>query len=263
MTVLIMSDSSIVENELTSLLSIEKIDYVCGNALDKMFKENTINLVIVMDNNFNSMESLLELMHGNDCHSLVFLSTSKIYSQSNKPIKEDDSKNLKSIVGQLILDNENLIRRQTWLNSIILRIFEITQTSILPELVEAYKSDKEFHVYGNSYYENRRADENDHTIVRDYIDIRDVALSILKSANKLLDEQDKRNEHQIFNIGSGKDYSILEVIETFEIVNNCKLKKDIHSLRKGQFPYIVANISKAMELLNWRPKYTLEESLKI
>tara|TARA_B100000575_G_C23031002_1_gene593587 strand:+ start:281 stop:595 length:315 start_codon:yes stop_codon:yes gene_type:complete len=61
------------------------------------------------------------------------------------------------------------------------------------------------------------------------------------------------------NIGSGKGVSVLELIETFNKVNKCKIPYKFSNRRNGDHPYLVANNALALKLINWEPKKNLED----
>lgn len=108
-------------------------------------------------------------------------------------------------------------------------------------------------VWGNDY------DTPDGTCIRDYIHVTDLATSHIESLKWL---NDKTGINEIFNVGTGKGDSVLEVIQTFE--NNIKdttLKWQFADRRPGDIEKIWADTTKMSQTIGWKPKYTLKDSL--
>ncbi len=123
----------------------------------------------------------------------------------------------------------------------------ITQTAIgkLPQM----------QVYGNDYH------TKDGSCLRDYIHVCDVAHAHTLALNYLINN-DIKNNCDVFNLGSGDGFTVLEVIKAFEKVNNLSLNYQIGPRRPGDVEAIYANNSKARELLGWAPACTLEDMVK-
>ena len=95
----------------------------------------------------------------------------------------------------------------------------------------------------------------DGTGVRDYIHVVDLAKGHLKALDKIRNEKGV----QIYNLGTGKGYSVLELIKTFEKVNDIKVKYKIGARRPGDIPACYADPSKAEKELNWKAEKGVEE----
>ncbi len=119
----------------------------------------------------------------------------------------------------------------------------ITQTAIgkLPEMT----------VYGDDY------DTRDGSCVRDYIHVSDIAHAHTLALNYLVEKKNKKNV-EIFNLGTGDGYTVLEVINAFEKVSGVKLNYKIGPRRGGDVIAIYANNSKAKNELGWIPQYNLD-----
>ncbi|MBL0145148.1 MAG: UDP-glucose 4-epimerase GalE [Chitinophagaceae bacterium] len=122
----------------------------------------------------------------------------------------------------------------------------ITQTAIgkLPQMK----------VWGNDY------DTKDGSCVRDYIHVSDIAHAHTLALHYLLNKKNKTN-CDIFNLGTGNGYTVLEVINTFEKVAGQKLNYIIGPRRSGDVVAIYANNEKAKNELGWNPKYSLEDMM--
>ncbi len=96
--------------------------------------------------------------------------------------------------------------------------------------------------------------------VRDYIHVVDLANAHVKAIEYLNDNE--LNELLIVNLGTGKGYSVLEMIKAFEDVNGVKIPYEIVERRAGDIAEIYANLSKAKKLLNWKAKKDIKEMCK-
>jgi UDP-glucose 4-epimerase len=113
---------------------------------------------------------------------------------------------------------------------------------------------KNFTVYGNQY------DTIDGTCIRDYIHVSDIAEAHCNALEYLMKAKTKIVD--IINLGTGIGISVLQVIESLEKVSNKKLNYTIGKARVGDVVAIYANNAKAKKILNWEPKYTLDEMTK-
>lgn len=105
------------------------------------------------------------------------------------------------------------------------------------------------HVYGNDY------DTPDGSGVRDYIHVEDLALGHVAALTKLHDQKGS----DAFNLGSGKPYSVLEVIKRFESVNHIKVAYQIDPRREGDIATCYADVSKAFNELHWQAQKSLDD----
>jgi UDP-glucose 4-epimerase len=123
----------------------------------------------------------------------------------------------------------------------------ITQTAIgkLPEMK----------VFGNDY------PTKDGTCIRDYIHVSDISHAHTLALNYLIQNKNTSN-CDVFNLGSGTGYTVLEVINTFETVSGKKLNYSIGDRRTGDVIAIFANNDKAKTLLKWKPELPLETMMK-
>ena len=122
----------------------------------------------------------------------------------------------------------------------------ITQSALgkIPELV----------IHGNDY------PTPDGTCIRDYIHVVDLAQAHV-AALDYLNNEENTHPYTVFNIGTGKGNSVLEVIESFNRVTNTQLKYSFGPRRKGDVISVYASIDKALEELNWTPKYSLDQAI--
>ena len=100
----------------------------------------------------------------------------------------------------------------------------------------------------------------DGSCIRDYIHVMDLAEAHLFSLKWLFNQEKSINE--IYNIGTGNGSSVLEVIQSFEEVNNLKLNYKIGKRREGDIEKIYASTKKANKTLNWQAKRTVKQALR-
>jgi UDP-glucose 4-epimerase len=122
----------------------------------------------------------------------------------------------------------------------------ITQTAIgkLPKML----------VYGSDY------DTRDGSCIRDFIHVCDIAHAHTLALNLLIDKKATANP-EIFNLGTGDGYTVLEVIEAFEKTTRVKLNYTIGPRRAGDVVAIYANNNKAKDQLGWVPAYQLKDMM--
>ena len=114
---------------------------------------------------------------------------------------------------------------------------------------------EELSVFGNDY------PTKDGTAVRDYIDVVDLARAHIAALRRLIDKKNKKS-FEYFNVGSGNGSSVLEIINTFEKVNNIKLNYKIVGRREGDVVVAFADTAIANKELNWKTEISLEKTLE-
>ena len=258
-------------------------------AINKIFDEHDIDTVIhmaaltsvpesmekkdeYMEVNVDGTENIIKAMKAHNCNKLIFSSTASIYEQSQKPVKETDPiQPLNNYALSKKFAEDIIKNNKDWLNAVIFRYFnvigydedydrtkEYEKTNIVPAFLRTLNHGAEFKVFGNCY-PVKRANKDDHTCVRDYIDVRDIAKAHILALEYLKDYKGQN----LFNLGTKHGYSVLELIDAFNRANNCDIQYTIEKPRKGDPASVVADNQKAKELLGWQPTYTIEQSLKI
>ncbi len=266
------NDFAIVE----SLVKKHDIQGIIHFAAFKAVGESVQKPIKYYKNNIGSLLNILEVMQATGVQNLVFSSSCTVYGQPDViPVSEETPKkktespygNTKAIAEDIL---EDVITSGENMNIISLRYFNpigahasaeigelpngvpsnlipfVTQTAIgkRPKLV----------VFGSDY------DTVDGSNVRDFIHVVDLAKAHVAALNLLKNK--KGNFYDVFNIGTGNGNSVLEVINTFEKVNNLKLNYEIGPRRVGDVEKIFGNVEKASKILSWKTEKTLEESLK-
>ncbi|WP_101773059.1 UDP-glucose 4-epimerase GalE [Peptostreptococcus faecalis] len=283
----------------TSIKRIEQITSVSpvfyeldtrDDDFEKVFKENKIDAVIdfaayksvgdsvkkpleYYDNNLFSLLNTLKLMKKYNVNNFVFSSTASVYGnveEKNLPVKEDHIRKTTNpygntkIMGEHII--EDLYNSDKKFNSIILRYFnpigahksgligeESTDipANIMPYLTKVAIGELPYlNVYGNDY------DTVDGTGVRDYIHVVDLAKGHLKAIDRLLNN---KVGVEYFNLGTGRGYSVMELIESFSKACGKSIPYKITDRRAGDAAVSYADVSKANTILNWYAEHSIVE----
>ncbi len=249
-----------------------KIDAVIHFAGLKAVDESVKNPLMYWESNLGGTMNLLKVMQNYSCKSLIFSSSATIYANSkNKLLKESSLISpinpygkTKSYIESL-LEDLYMSEQGEW-KIINLRYFnpigahhsgEIGENPIgrpnnlFPLILQvASRKLKELQIYGGDW------DTRDGTCVRDYVHVLDLADGHVAAFEYL-----NSNESQFINlnIGTGKGITVLELIKIFKKVNNIDISYSFTSRRKGDQEYVVADNSKILSVLNWKPKRDIED----
>ncbi len=228
-------------------------------------------------NNINSTLNVLEAMKLYGVHKLVFSSSCTVYGQPNKlPVTESSPiVRAASPYGHTKQINEEMIfeyqKNFPKIQSVILRYFNpigAHPSALIGELPLGKPENlvpfvcqtaagllDEITIFGEDY------NTSDGTCVRDYIHVVDLAKAHVKSL-ELIQTFKNNASPEILNLGYGKGFSVLEVIKTFEKINNIQVNYKFGHRRKGDVEQIYSSSEKANKLLNWHCEYGLEEMLE-
>jgi nucleoside-diphosphate-sugar epimerase len=110
---------------------------------------------------------------------------------------------------------------------------------------------KELTINGDDYK------TEDGTCIRDFIHVCDLSDAHVCAINYI----NKESKISFFNIGTGRGYSVKEIVDIFEKVNGIKIKKNIGKKREGDIPEIWASTNKASTILGWKPKFSMSDAL--
>lgn len=258
------------KDKLDLIFKKENIDAVIHFAGLKAVGESVKKPLEYYRNNLDSTLSLLEVMKKYDCKKLVFSSSATVYGSPDKlPIKEDFPLKTTNPYGttklmiEMIL-NDLFISDSSWGIS-ILRYFNPIGASptgllgedpngipnnLLPFVAKVAIGElDELKVFGDDY------DTIDGTGVRDYIHVVDLAKGHLKALAKIF----KRSGIDAYNLGTGKGYSVLEIIKSYERVNKVKVPYKIIERRPGDIASCYASTKKANKELGWYAELTIDD----
>tara|TARA_B110000259_G_scaffold69707_1_gene82066 strand:+ start:5138 stop:5977 length:840 start_codon:yes stop_codon:yes gene_type:complete len=222
------------------------------------------------NNNIGSLTTILQLITDLNIPKLVFSSSCTVYGEADKlPVTElTPIKKAESPYGYTKQVGEQLINDAKKEGAVILRYFNpigayssglIGELPIgRPENLVPYITQtavgirKQLQIFGNDY------NTFDGTCLRDYIHVVDLAKAHVKAIQYL----DTNKITETFNIGTGKANSVLEMVKTFEAVNNTKLNYKIVARRLGDIEQIYADTKKANVLLKWKANFGIKEALR-
>ncbi len=217
------------------------------------------------DNNISGTICLCEIMEKYNCKNIIFSSSATVYGDPKEvPITENFDLSVTNPYGRTKLMLEEILRDvhnadNNW-NVVLLRYFNPIgahicgdmgedpnriPNNLLPYITQvAVGKLKQVSVFGNDY------DTKDGTGVRDYIHVVDLAKGHVKAIKKL----EKNSGVSVYNLGTGKGYSVLEVIKNMEKAVGKKIPYIITERRKGDIAECYADSSKAEKELNWKAK---------
>lgn len=264
------------EQACEALFNKYSIDAVIHFAAYKYVNESVNNPLRYYKNNFVSLLNVLNEMKKNNICNIVFSSSCTVYGTPDtlpvtetSPIKKAISPygNTKQVAEEMLEDSCKADRH---LKVISLRYFnpigahlsiKIGETTkgipqnLLPYLTQTVIGKREFlSVFGSNY------DTPDGTCIRDYIHVMDLAYAHVCAIERILNNSSTIN-YEVFNVGTGKGYSVLEIIQTFEKVTGMKVTYQLKGRREGDIAQIWADTSLANKVLKWKARYTLEDML--
>lgn len=256
---------------LDKIFKTEKIDAVIHFAGLKAVGESCQKPIEYYDNNIGGTLKLCEVMKENGCKKIVFSSSATVYGSNNiSPLKETmpsggttnpygTTKYMIEIILSDIFksDNEWSISLLRYFNPIGAhksgRIGEDPNgipNNLMPFITQVAIGKREcLSVFGNDY------DTPDGTGVRDYIHVVDLALGHVKALDRVLNI----NGLDIFNLGTGTGYSVLDVVKAFEKASGVKVNYKIVDRRPGDIATCYSDPSKAEKVLGWKAERGIEE----
>ena len=256
-------------------------------AVDQIFAENDIEQVIhfagykcvpesvqkplmYYSNNLRGTFNILETMKKYGCTKFVFSSSATVYGiPATVPVKEDFPLSAINPYGSTKLIIENLCREMyaadnTW-TMILLRYFNPVgahesgligedprgiPNNLMPYISQTAIGRREcLNIFGNDY------DTPDGTGVRDYIHVVDLARGHVAAITYM----DGHPGESVFNLGTGKGYSVLDMVHAFESANHVKVPYRFTARRPGDLPICYACPDKSAQVLSWRAQYNLED----
>ena len=261
------------KSKLETVFKENKIDAVIHFAGYKAVGESVAKPLMYYRNNIDSTLSLLELMVEYNVKKIVFSSSATVYGDPEElPIKETAKLSVTNPYGATKLYIESILKdlyiSDNDFRIIILRYFNPVgcdetgllgedpngiPNNLMPYIVKvANKELPCLSIFGNDY------DTKDGTGVRDYIHVVDLAVGHVKALEFL----DKNAKIEYYNLGTGRGYSVLEMVEAFQKVNNVEVPYKFAPRRDGDIATCYADTSKALKDLNWQAKYELSDMVE-
>ena len=275
---------SFVKGDVTDINTLEQlfeshsdIKGIINFAASKAVGESVEKPLLYYRNNLVSLINLLELMPKYGVKGIVFSSSCTVYGEpDNNPIDEtapikvatSPYGNTKQISEEIITD---YINSGIDIESIILRYFNPVgahpsahigelpngvPNNLIPFLTQtAIGIRKELTVFGNDY------NTPDGSCIRDFIDVVDLAKAHVVAMKRMLEKEDT-NPIEIFNLGTGKGLSVLQLIDSFQRSTGVTVPHKIGERRSGDIEQIWAEPAKANKILGWKADTPIEETMR-
>ena len=262
------------EEDLRPIFEKENITDIIHFAGLKSVGESVKYPELYQENNVGSSKVLLKLMSEYHVHNIVFSSSATVYGiPKHVPLSEDDPVGgCTNPYGQTKLDIEYLLKdyakENKDANIAILRYFnpigahqsglmgedpQGIPNNLMPYITQVAVGKREYlNVWGDDYK------TIDGTGVRDYIHVLDLADGHLAALKKL----EEKPGLVIYNLGTGRGTSVLELVDAFEKASGVKIKYVIGPRRSGDVDENYADVSKAKREMNWQSKYTIEDACR-
>ncbi len=267
-------------------MAFYRADMLQPESLRRIFDENSFDAVIhfaglkavgesvekpllYYRNNVSGTLNLLEIMQEYGCKRIIFSSSATVYgSPKTVPITEDFPLSAANPYGSTKLTQERIITdlcaSDSDFSAVLLRYFNPIgahesgligedpngiPNNLMPYITSVAAGKLPvLGVFGNDY------DTKDGTGVRDYIHVSDLAKGHVNAIDKVISAKGVN----IYNLGTGKGYSVLDIVKTFETVNNVKVPYVIRPRRAGDVAVCYADPTKAKNELGWQAQLDLE-----
>jgi len=258
------------------LFSDYAIDAVIHFAAFKAVGESVAEPVKYYSNNLTSFLNVIQAGRAAGCKNILFSSSATVYGEPDTvPVTEKTPRkpatspygNTKQMCEDILRDS---VLAYKGLRGIALRYFnpigahpsaligELPRgvpNNLVPFITQTAIGKREcLSIFGNDY------PTPDGTCLRDYIDIVDLAKAHVYAVRRMLDGR-MEEDYEIFNVGTGRPVSVLELVNAFEKVNNLKLNYKFAPRRPGDVTAIWADPTLANEKLGWKAERTVEQTL--
>ncbi|MDK2819558.1 MAG: UDP-glucose 4-epimerase GalE [Mycoplasmataceae bacterium] len=259
------------ESELQEIFKIEKnIEGIMNFAGLIIVPESVIEPLKYFNNNTHGVEVLLKVATNFNVKYFIFSSTAAVYGEpKNVPILETDLKEPINPYGESKLAAEAIIRgwaNATSSNYVIFRYFNVagahksgkigikgnSLTHLLPCVIESAINNKTFKVMGTNY------ETKDGSCIRDFVHVVDLVEAHIIG----LEWSIKNKKSDIFNLGSGNGYSVLEVLNESIATLKINIPNELSSRRDGDPAKLFADTKKVRSILKWETKYSLEQMIQ-
>jgi UDP-glucose 4-epimerase len=251
--------------QLASIMSEHNVDSVIHLAARKKVGESVERPDWYFEQNVGGMKDLLAAMKTSGVMKLVFSSSAATYGIPDvDQVDEDFDCKPINPYGQTKLEGEHLAAEASkdWgLRQLSLRYFNVAGTgwpdlvdtqvaNLVPIIFKSLQEGRSPQVFGTDW------PTPDGSCVRDYVHVLDLAEAHL-AALEYLDEP--KREYQVFNVGTGRGSSVLEVIHEVEAVTGQRIDPELKPRRAGDPAYLCADVSRIERVLGWKAKHNLND----
>jgi UDP-glucose 4-epimerase len=248
------------------LQAMQGVDAIIHLAAKKAVEESVKNPLNYYENNVGGTLNLLAAMSAKGVKTIVFSSSAAVYSPNDKDaVEETDPTVPLSPYGATKLLSEELISsvgNAEKISHVSLRYFNVVGSAIpevgdnsndnlVPKVLLALKNGKRPEIYGSGY------PTPDGTCIRDYIHVQDLS----KAHVAALKKAESGFTSAIYNVGSGKGYSVREMMNQISQTLGKDINPQESPARAGDAPKLIASIEKIGQELGWRPTATLKEMI--
>ncbi len=261
---------------LSQLLDAHEIEGCINFAAFKAVGESQEKPIDYYENNLFSLINLLQEFKERGISNFIFSSSCTVYGQAdqmpideNTPLKQPESSygKTKQMGEEILMDfaraHEKKISLLRYFNPIGAhpsgKLGELPigiPNNLVPYVTQtAAGIRKSLSIYGNDY------PTADGTAIRDYIYVVDLAKAHVAALKKLISSENS-TQLDVYNLGTGKGSSVLEVVQAFENANGVEVPYTIAPRRAGDITVAYANAEKAAKELDWRSLTSLEEALR-
>ena len=262
-----VADSAAMEE----IFDAHEIDAVIHFAGYKAVGESVVRPLAYYRNNLDTALTLLETMQRHGCKSFIFSSSATVYSPANEVPFTEESENLgctnpygwtKFMIEQILKD---VCKADPEMSVVLLRYFNPigahasgligenpsgVPNNLMPYITQVAQGIRpHLNVFGDDY------PTHDGTGVRDYIHVVDLAAGHVAA----LEYSRTHKGCEVFNLGTGQGYSVLDLVKTFERVNGVEIPYEITDRRAGDIAVSYADVSKAREVLGWKAEKGIED----
>lgn len=256
---------------ISSVFQVEAIDAVIHFCAKSLVGESMAQPLEYFDNNVTGTQTLLDAMVKHNIRRIIFSSSAAVYGKQDvMPLTEESPTLPTNPYGETKLTMEKMMK---WADAahgvryVSLRYFNVAgayhtheigedhhpETHLIPIVLQTVLGKRAtLQVYGNDYQ------TPDGTCIRDYIHVEDLIEAHLLALEYLL----KGHESNIFNLGSGKGYSVMEVVRSCEKVTGIKVPMQIGPRRAGDPDQLIASSRKIEKILGWKPRMGLDEMIE-
>ncbi|SIP90382.1 UDP-glucose 4-epimerase GalE [Chryseobacterium sp. RU33C] len=262
---------------LTQVFDAHHIDGCINFAASKAVGESQIIPVDYYENNLFSLINILQEFKTRKISNFIFSSSCTVYGQAdvmpideNTPLKTPESVygKTKQMGEQILIDfakaYHSKISLLRYFNPIGAhpsgKLGELPigiPNNLVPYVMQTASGIREkLNIWGDDY------PTEDGTAVRDYIYVVDLAKAHVAALKKLIDDPSSDAVIDIYNLGTGKGSSVLEVVKAFEKANHVEVPYQICARREGDITIAYANPDKAGKELHWKSETSLEEALR-
>jgi len=267
--------ANFIEGSILDSFAIDKAldgcDVIIHLAAKSIVSESVQKPELYEEVNVEGTRILLDRATHFKVSKFIFASTASVYSpkpseivNENSEVKPDNPYGKSKANAEKLISSSKLLESST---AVVFRFFNVggaykrnnfmdlyenhhPETHLIPNLISKHGSN-DFYVYGNDY------ETIDGTCVRDYLHVLDIVEAFISTIKTTFSES-----YNLLNLGTGRGYSILEVIGVLNKLLHANIKIQIKERRPGDVSRLVTSNEKAKQIINWSPSLNLENILK-